>query len=258
MAVLNAAPAARLLATCRALGVHLEPLDGRLRVVAPRGTVGPELRDELAAHRDALLDLLDHEHDLPPAAALDAAWRRAVARAREGYAAAGGEPSPADLEGAALLELAADPQAPAPEDAPTRELARRFLPAVREGRLVARVSAAGRPVVAQAAGALDLRHRAPRPGPAEETRPRCAGCRERFPGAPGGLCGCCDLGASKLPPSRAMPYLLALREERGPAGRRGVRDAEMRQWLRRERAERREVESDQTDWLEEAEPQGSA
>jgi len=193
-----------------------------------------------------------------PAADIEAAWRRAVARAREGFARAGREPAASDLEGAAALELAADPQAPVPEDARTQADARRFLPAVYEGRLVARVSAAGRPVVAQAVGVLDLRRRTPRPHPVEETRSRCAGCRERFPGAPGGLCGCCDLGVSALPPSRAMPFLLALREERGPAGRRGVRDGELRRWLKRERAERREVDSDQTDWLEEVEPQGSA
>jgi len=95
-----------------------------------------------------------------------------------------------------------------------------------------------------------------RPQPAGPAR--CAGCGATYPGHPGALCFACDFGVSALPPSRAMPFLLALREERGPAGRRSVRDAELRAWLKRERQAQRDLESDQVSWLEEAEPQGSA
>jgi len=95
-------------------------------------------------------------------------------------------------------------------------------------------------------------------GPQPAGPSRCAGCGATYPGHPGALCFACDLGVTALPPSRAMPYLLTLRDQRGPAGRRGVRDGELRQWLRRQRAERRDVESDQVSWLEEVEPKGSA
>lgn len=46
---------AELLARLSALNIRLGEREGRLHVDAPKGTLTPELRDELAAHRDALL-----------------------------------------------------------------------------------------------------------------------------------------------------------------------------------------------------------
>jgi len=172
------APAARLLATCRALGVRLEPRAGRLRVSAPRGIVSPELHEALAASRDALLELLEEgggtraAHPRSPSAALERAWRRAHARARGAFARAGRAPTQEDLEGAARLELAADPEAPAPEDERTRAEVRRLLGAIYAGRLVSRLGPDGRPRVAQAAEVLDLcRRPSPRRAPRSERTP---------------------------------------------------------------------------------------
>jgi len=108
----------------------------------------------------------------PPAAALNLAWRRACRRAQEGFSRESGELSSADLEGAAALELAADPEAPVPEVARTRAEAHRLLKAVYAGRLVARLGGDGRPRVAQAAEALDVRHHPPaRRAPHSERTP---------------------------------------------------------------------------------------
>ena len=52
-----------LLAQLRAARVDLWIEEGRLRVRAPTGLLTPELRSVIAAHRDALLDLLVAEAD---------------------------------------------------------------------------------------------------------------------------------------------------------------------------------------------------
>lgn len=52
---------AALLRELRRRGVHVWVEDGRLRYGAPSGTLTPQLRAALAAHRDALVRLLEAE-----------------------------------------------------------------------------------------------------------------------------------------------------------------------------------------------------
>jgi amino acid adenylation domain-containing protein len=54
-----------LVARLKALNIHLSSKDGKLVVDAPRGSLTPELREELAAHRDQLI-----QHVLAPAASI--------------------------------------------------------------------------------------------------------------------------------------------------------------------------------------------
>jgi len=168
--------AAALLADLQARGIALAAEGGRLRWRAPRGALGPADLERLRRAKPDLLRLLEgpapSAHPGTPAAALDVAWRRALARARRGFAGAGRDPTPAAPEGAAALELAADPEAPVSEADRTRAEARRLLPAIYAGRLVARLGPDGRPHVAQAAEALDLcRRLSPRRAPRSERAP---------------------------------------------------------------------------------------
>ena len=53
--------AAQVLEQVRALGVVLSGAGGKLRYEAPAGSLTPELRESLAAHKAAILDLLEAE-----------------------------------------------------------------------------------------------------------------------------------------------------------------------------------------------------
>jgi len=174
--------AAPLLAELRARGACLRLEGDRLRLEAPPGGLPRRLVEAARAQREELLRALGQPASAAPsrpgaipgspAAAMERAWRRAVARAREGFGRAAREPAASDLEGASALELAADPQAPVPEADRTRAEARRLLPAIYAGRLVARLGPDGRPRVAQAAEVLDLRRRpSPRRAPRSERTP---------------------------------------------------------------------------------------
>lgn len=53
--------AAQVLEQARALGVVLSGVCGKLRYEAPAGSLTPELRESLAAHKAAILDILEAE-----------------------------------------------------------------------------------------------------------------------------------------------------------------------------------------------------